>query len=299
MATREFEATTRIPTRPLSYANKDMAYNKELMIDYTNGNIYVKDETGVIHDISQTITQIITTNPDIDLGDKIEVTIPDESGTGEGTTVTINTAILQLVEQIRQQQQTINSQNTAIEEMQKVIDAITGEESGGDAPTIIIKPGDIVTDENHQFITQQQITEITNKISLQYVTVTLTAAGWTGSAAPYTQTVACAGATADMARPTIDIDHANESYETAMDTEDAWCNIYRASTGAGNITFYASEKPTVNISVVVEMKMTGLSASPANASTLSVESADIEETEATSTEAESTNAEEPAQVSTT
>ena len=251
MPTREFEATTRIPTRPLSYANKDMAYNKELMIDYTNGNVYVKDENGVIHDISQTITQIIKEDPDF--SDEITVVIPDESGTGEQI-VSINAAITQLIQQIKDQQTTIDQQQTAIDNMQNVIDGITGD-TGGD---IQIKPGDIIVDANHQFVTNQQLTEIADKIHLKYVTVTLSSSGWTGSSAPYTQTVTCTGATANMARPTIDIDHSSESYSTAMDTEDAWCNIYRAVTGANQITFYASEKPTVNISVVVEMKLEGL-----------------------------------------
>ena len=37
----EFTATSRVPTRPLSYANKEKAYRKELLVDYTNGMIYV------------------------------------------------------------------------------------------------------------------------------------------------------------------------------------------------------------------------------------------------------------------
>lgn len=267
MPTRSFEATTRIPTRPLSYANKDMAYNKELMVDYTNGNIYVKDENGTIHDITQAVVNIIKEDPDIDLGGNIEITIPNPDGEGD-VNVTITAAISDLVNKIKEQQQKIDSMETTIEglgdlatdvdKIQSAIDAITGGEGSGTGTVIQIKPGDIITDETHQFVTNTQLTEIKSKISLKYVTVTLSSAGWTGSAAPYTQTVTCTGATADMARPTIDIDHSSENYDTAMDSEDAWCSIYRAVTGADQITFYASEKPTVNLSVVVEMKLTGL-----------------------------------------
>ena len=41
MAT-QFQATTRLPFRPLSYENVELAYNRELIADYTNGNLYLK-----------------------------------------------------------------------------------------------------------------------------------------------------------------------------------------------------------------------------------------------------------------
>lgn len=241
MATREFEATTRIPTRPLSYANKDMAYNKELMVDYTTGNVYVKGEDGTIYDISEHISNIIIENPTFT--EALKVTYTDFND--DEVTVTINEAIIDLVAQIKE--------NT------KVIDALTSGSGSGSGVTIQIKPGDIITDANHQFVTNTQLTEMSQKVTLKYVTCTLTTSGWSGSSAPYTQTVSCSGATASMNRPTIDINHtSSETYENAMKVEDAWCNIYRAVTGDGTITVYASEKPTVNISMVVELKLTGL-----------------------------------------
>lgn len=246
MATREFEATTRVPTRPLSYENKEMAFNKELMVDYKTGNVYVKGEDGVIYDISENISNIIIQNPSFSDALKVTYTNFEE----EEVTVTINEAIIDLVTQIKKNK--------------SVIDTITGQSPEPDPGiTIQIKPGDIVTDEDHQFITQTQLDEIEQKVTLKYVTCTLTVEGWTGAEAPYTQTVTCTGATADMNRPTVDINHSDgESYENAMKAEDAWCNIYRAVTGQDNITVYASEKPEVEISMVVELKLTGLSDSP-------------------------------------
>lgn len=263
MATREFEATTRIPTRPLSYANRDMAYNKELMIDYTNGNVYVKGEDGTIYDLSQTISNIIINGGGEGgggglKGDNIQVTVPDLDGEGD-VTITIQASIIEIINKLKEHDTTLKEHEQTISEMQDIVDAITGGSGSGTGDVIQIKPGDIIVDANHQFVTNQQLTEIADKIHLQYVTVTLTAAGWTGSKAPYSQTVACAGALTDMARPTIDINHtAGESYENAMAAEDAWANIYRAVTGDGTITVYASDKPTVNISMVVELKLEGL-----------------------------------------
>lgn len=41
----------RIPTRPLSYIDKDKAVEKEVVVDYETSKIYVSDETKVLHDV--------------------------------------------------------------------------------------------------------------------------------------------------------------------------------------------------------------------------------------------------------
>ena len=64
MAT-QFQATTRLPFRPLSYENVELAYNRELIADYTNGNLYLKDDQGQIIDLSEKISQIIIESGDI------------------------------------------------------------------------------------------------------------------------------------------------------------------------------------------------------------------------------------------
>ena len=249
MATREFEATTRLPTRPLSYANVDMAFNKELIVDYTNGNVYVKGEDGVVHDISTSIANIVIQSPA--LTDSLKVTYNNLDGSE--VTVTINEAIVDLVAGIKANKEKLDQHD-------KVITSITsGSSSGG--VTIIINPEDIQTYENHQFVTTTQLTEIANKISLDYKTVTLTTAGWSGSAAPYTQTVACSGLTADM-HPTVDVVSTSGNYDNDSKASDAWCNIYGAVAAADSITFYASDKPDVNINVLVEIKKTGLTPAP-------------------------------------
>ena len=241
MAAVEFKAQSRIPTRPLSYENIDQAYNRELIVDYKTGDIYVKDDAGEIHNISASIANTILSSGEITK--YLNVTYTGFDGTEK--TVTIDAAIIDLVNQIKEQQ--------------KVVDAITGKDPEG-GTTIIIQPGQVVQDETHQFVTNTQLTEISNKVSIDDVVITLLASSWIGSAAPYTQSVSCAGATADMARPTVDINHTDsETYEDAMKADDAWCYIYRAKTGDNMITFYASEKPEVDISCVVQLKKTGLS----------------------------------------
>ena len=46
------EATARIPFRPLSYANASLATNKELIADWDNHKIYMKDSAGAVVEIS-------------------------------------------------------------------------------------------------------------------------------------------------------------------------------------------------------------------------------------------------------
>lgn len=98
----DFTAKARIPTRPLSYENKDMAVNKELMIDYSNGKIYVKDMNGEIHDISVLIQNAIKEDIREDSSivfESVKVTIPDKE-TGESTEVTIDKAVISTLERL-------------------------------------------------------------------------------------------------------------------------------------------------------------------------------------------------------
>ena len=74
-------------------------------------------------------------------------------------------------------------------------------------------------------------------------TGTLTADGWTGDAAPYTQAVTVSGVLASDS-PIIDL-VPSSVYATAVAEDTAWGSIYRAVTSANTITFYAKEAPTV------------------------------------------------------
>lgn len=68
---------------------------------------------------------------------------------------------------------------------------------------------------------------------------------WTGSAAPYSQTVSVSGILSTD-RPIIDYTNSG-TYATDQSREEGWLNVYRAVTAANQITFYAHEKPTVSI----------------------------------------------------
>lgn len=81
--------------------------------------------------------------------------------------------------------------------------------------------------------------------------VTLTAAGWTGSG-PYTQTAAVAGVRADEAGQLVQVAPASASRE-------AWnaAGVQCTGQGAGTLAFEAREKPGTDISVYVILQEVG------------------------------------------
>lgn len=75
-----FGPKDRIPVRPLDYKesnNGEKALNKELMVDYDSGKVYVKDSKGGIHDVYSTdqtstiVMDSITKDPSLITGAKL------------------------------------------------------------------------------------------------------------------------------------------------------------------------------------------------------------------------------------
>ena len=85
----------------------------------------------------------------------------------------------------------------------------------------------------------------TNAVSTTH-SGTLSANGWNGTSAPYVQTVTVEGIFAND-EPIIDV-LLNANNETAMQEDEQWGNIFKATTSIDKITFYAKEKPTVALS---------------------------------------------------
>ena len=74
---------------------------------------------------------------------------------------------------------------------------------------------------------------------------------WSGSAAPYTKTVTVNGITSSH-NPIIDITMSG-TYSTDQQRSEQWGYIYRAVTGTNQITFYATEKPTVSLPIQIKV----------------------------------------------
>ncbi len=85
----------------------------------------------------------------------------------------------------------------------------------------------------------------------QYFSATLTVDGWTGDAAPYTQTVNVGGVVA-LDRPKVYL-VPPETFADVEAAEEAYGLLYDVNSGSGTATFKAKEKPTVAINVALEV----------------------------------------------
>lgn len=85
-------------------------------------------------------------------------------------------------------------------------------------------------------------------------TGTLTAAGWSGTAAPYTQTLTISGMQATD-NPFLGPNYTSTDVDTVKGQEEAFNLIGRIDSGAGNVTVYIYEdsKPEVDIPILVKV----------------------------------------------
>lgn len=94
-------------------------------------------------------------------------------------------------------------------------------------------------------------TALDGKATAALYTLTLPSTGWTGDAAPYAQEVTVTGITA-ADTPLVDIvQTGTEATDEPM--REAWGVVTRIVTGAGKITAYASEKPTVDVPIQLKV----------------------------------------------
>jgi hypothetical protein len=107
-----------------------------------------------------------------------------------------------------------------------------------------------------QTFTNDQKTQARTNISAAATasyTATLTVAGWTGTAAPYTQEATVAGILASDS-PFVDVDMTGlASADDMTAAQDAFGLILKATAGAGKITFVASDKPDVALTVKIKV----------------------------------------------
>lgn len=111
--------------------------------------------------------------------------------------------------------------------------------------TEFVQEGDIFTPE-HINATNKAINRI------DHVTeVTLTAAGWTGSAAPYAQTITVSGATADMEAMVVSAlaDGATEAVQKVYSKAFGIVTSGTASLGNGSATFKVYKRPVTDIKI--------------------------------------------------
>ena len=137
-----------------------MAYRKELIVDYTNGMIYVVDEDGNIIDVSEQVYIKRVQNGNIGSG-SITVIVPNPDNPEEDIEISLQEAITDILSKI-------DAINDNISKIQEIVNIFTNEDG-----EIEINASDIVTDATHMFITQAQLNAMQQKVSMSEVTVTI------------------------------------------------------------------------------------------------------------------------------
>lgn len=237
----DFPATARIPCRPLEMANKDLAEPKELLVDYSTGDISICKEDGTFTDIGTTIREII--KEDTSFAESIQIEI-------DGQLYAINTIVAE--------------QNANIEELKSALGYYT-DEGGNIHFDILDKVASIDPDTGNVVfnITTTDVKETTEK---QFVSADEKAAwskatypeiiratilggnaAWTGDAAPYTQDVTVNGIL-ETDTPIVDIS-LGDIYETVQKQLDSYAYIYKILTFDGYIKVYATEPTQDDLTV--------------------------------------------------
>lgn len=109
-SSKQFNATNRIPSRPLSYEYRDLAQPKELLVDYNSGIIYVVTATKEFINITDQISM------DADFVRDVEIDLPD------GSKVTIEAGIVQALTELETMSTTVGEHTTKIGELETEVD---------------------------------------------------------------------------------------------------------------------------------------------------------------------------------
>ena len=244
----EMKATARIPCRPLSYENKDIAVPKEVLVDYATGNVYVCKDDGTFTDIGTTVKEII--KQDTTITENIVVEI-------EGNLYTLETVIADQAKTIKELQEALGyyvDDNGDIKfDVLELIDKIaTVDPNTGDI-TFIINSTDITETDEKQFVSADEKADWNKATYPEIIKATIKGgtSSWTGSAAPYTQKVTVSGIK-ESDVPVVDIS-LGDIYETVQKQLDSYAYIFKILTYNGYIMVYASE-PTVD-DITIQMKV--------------------------------------------
>lgn len=247
----EFTATARIPCRPLSYDNKDLAEPKELLVDYSTGNVWVSKVDGTLVDIGTAVKEIILEyiKEDPEFGGSITINI-------DGVPVELQVIVAQNANNIKILFEALGYYEDPETHEPKfdLLDKIANYDPETGDITINISADNITETDDKQFVSQEEKDKIAKATHPEIIKATILggASAWTGSTAPYMQKVTVEGIK-ESDTPVVDIT-LPEIYETVQKQLDSWAYVYKILTYDGYIMVYASE-PTeddVNIQMKVD-----------------------------------------------
>lgn len=270
-----FTATTRIPTRPLGYDNAFMRYAREVVVDYSNGMIYISDnDCNLISvaaqvyrylleegDLTNFIANFIVKipKPGFDTDNPPDIDNPEDDDKFDK--VVLPKGIFQAfldIEIIK------NNLKTLQDKFGDIIDQLSKDSKG----TIQIHPNNIKQDTLHQFLTQDQINCIARKVEVIEHIVTVNPSNITGSgttASPYVCNIALVGADPDYPSPDMSVSYTAYDEASRNDAMSGFSCINRfqiLEKDKGKLTF--NTKPTKAFNVKVRLFVPGLPSKPAS-----------------------------------
>lgn len=226
MANYSLTATARVPSRPLSIENKNAAVNKELIVDYVNHNIYIKDEKGNIVDITSNVIEKVIENIKENPTNITDITIELPSG----ESITISEAITQLITKIGNLEEILNDINLSAD--------------------------NIETTEDKQFVSQLEKDKWDSKHTIVNITASIKSgsSSWTSDNgnAPFKQIV-------DIPEikfsdyPIIGLLLSN-AYSTSLKQIDNYGYIYRILTFDGYIEVYSNKYTEIDLTIMIKLE---------------------------------------------
>lgn len=254
MAEFNFNATARVPTRPLSYENRDLAEPKELLIDYQTYEIYITDASGVIHNITQSVQSIIDEVTRI-IKEKPDMIVDAEITLTNGNKVSIENAILQNIKNISTTNTNLNDTN---KNLQKTNEFIYSKIIKADGTVVIKVPAtNINTDDKHLFVSSTEKSTWNAKSKITNLTTTIQAdngSTWVADAggAPYYVQTVTLSTIKSTDNPIVDV-ILSENYNTAKEELENYGKLYRILTYDGYIKVYASEPTKVSLNIALKV----------------------------------------------
>lgn len=219
MAEYNFEATARIPVRPLSDENRDLALAKEIIVDYVNAAIYIKTANGDIINVTASATQILEEvmnkiNEDPTIITSGTVTLPS------GDVITLSKFVTNVTNDI----DTLDSKVTDLDKRVTNLESNSGGSTGS------------------------------GSTSVQNMTLTVSSAGtWTAvtDSTGYYQDIVATGMLATDT-PIVDL-VASESYAAAEVQITEFGKIYKITTAADIIRVYATSQLSSDITLQLKI----------------------------------------------
>ena len=108
------------------------------------------------------------------------------------------------------------------------------------------------TNASNASATATEAKTIANGKATTVVYTTTVGTSWSGSEAPFTQTVPVAGILSTDT-PIVDINFNGVAYSSKEDIVTAWSSSYRITTANGSITIYADEKTTTAVPIQLKV----------------------------------------------